>query len=92
MSELKDKMGELREMQDKAANLRKQLDRSLTLRVLWRNIFDDGTCTAWWDGRNENRGYKVPEHRGHTFHIKSGKGEVREFPFEAVPQEFGGGL
>jgi len=91
MSELKDKMKELRENQEKAASLREQLDRALTLQVLWRNVFDDGACTAWWVGK-ENRGYKIPEHKGHTFHIKSGKGEEREFPYNAVPKEFGGGL
>jgi len=93
------KIQQLLEHERAAADLRRELVRAMMITILWPKVFDNGPAkSSWKDTRppEQRSHYKklvqgVPFHKGHTFVLTDGAGEVREFPFEQVPEILGGG-
>ena len=91
------KMQQLLKHERVAADLRREMLRSMMITTLWPTVFDNGPAKSSWkdtrlpEQRSHYKKLGVPFYEGHTFVLTDGVGEVREFPFEQVPEILGGG-
>jgi len=72
------------------------LDRSLAIKHLWRSAFDYGNVKSQWIPAAVKRSkldkWRNPgEHVGEDLIVTNAMGDVKEFPYEDVPQCLGGG-
>ena len=71
------------------------LDRSLAIRNLWRSAFDYGDVKSQWISNPVTRSQfdqlrNPGEHVGETLMVTNGMGDVKNFPYDDVPQCLGG--